>query len=106
MLEVDGAVKVAHDFDADALSDGRFGMGTDNAVAHFDNLQACVFASFPYAEGFNDGVADHMRSIAGDWVVNGSGQYAVTTTADQDGLSLVALDGALPEAFVLWAPPT
>ena len=83
-LNVNGVPKITHTF-AGPLTDGEVGLGTLNALAHFDDVlvQAYVApppppsATLPLAEDFSDGIADFFQPQVGNWNVSGSRYHDV-----------------------------
>jgi subtilisin family serine protease len=93
-----GVPRVAYSF-ADVLTDGAAGVGTQNALARFDNLALREFspppsATLPYLEDFDDGAAEFLIARTGDWAVSG-GRYQSTPVVEDDSLATLRLD-ALP----------
>ena len=90
-LTVDGVAQAVFDY-GESITDGEVGLGTHNAVARFDNFSAEAFAGslpgavVPYYEDFEDGVADGLAEVSGNWLVTG-GQYEVTPAVGTNGLS-------------------
>nr|WP_261360822.1 S8 family peptidase [Aeoliella straminimaris] len=108
-LTVDGATKASYTF-GDALNDGDLGVGTQNALARFDNVQVEEYlppppppsTTLPAYEDFNDAVADYFDIRSGAWTVESS-RYRVVPILDQDGVSTVRLSEALPSSVEIQA---
>ncbi len=101
-LRVGGVPKVSHTF-GDILTDGTIGLGTQNAVARYDNVVVEAYvppppppaATLPYIEDFADGVADFFDVQSGTWTVS-AGRYRVVPVKGADALSTIRLDQPLP----------
>jgi len=101
-LYVDGALKVAHGYSG-SLCDGKLGLVTQNALAHFDDVLVQEYvppppppsATLPLEEDFEDGVADYFEPVLGTWEVAGA-RYSVTPQANQDGISTLRIEGPMP----------
>ena len=103
-LLVDGQQVLAHTF-ADALTDGRFGLATNNAVSNFDDVALFSRVSLPYAESFEDGTADGLLAVAGAWRVE-SGRYEATPPLGADAISILQMTDSLPARLEFGAKVT
>ena len=104
-LAVDGAKQLSYDF-GESLTDGDLGLGAKNALARYDDLGAAEYtppptASLPFAEDFDDSVADFFDVQAGEWNAS-TGLYMVTPAVESDGVSTVRLD-SIPDDFEIVA---
>ena len=105
-LLVDGVKKVSHAY-ADALTDGAVGLGTQNAVAQFDNVVVQAYVpppstSLPVDEDFDDGVADFFDVDSGVWTVT-AGRYRVEPSIGSNAISTIRIGEALPANLELQA---
>jgi hypothetical protein len=102
-LCIGGVAKVGCSF-ADSLTDGDLGLGTRNAVSHFDDLtiRPLIVAGdtspgeLPVSDDFDDLLAEHFAPELGQWSIT-LGQYVVTPDPDADGVSLLSLSDGLPD---------
>jgi hypothetical protein len=98
-LQVNGAAKLATNY-GESLTDGELGLGTDYAVARYDDVVVQEYVpppsgTLPLAEDFQDGVADFFEVRSGTWVVDG-GRYSVTPAVYTDGISTLGIADTLP----------
>ena len=96
-LSVDGAARVGHGF-GEALATGQVGVGTNNALAAFDDLTIGAAESLPYVEDFEDGVADFVVPVSGSWQIDDAHRYQAAVQPGQQALAVLDL-GHLPSAF-------
>jgi hypothetical protein len=102
-LYIGGEAKVGCSF-AESLTDGSLGLGTRNAVSHFDDLQvkalsiddASTPGELPISEDFDDLLADPFAPEIGQWSIS-LGQYVATPDPSGDGVSLLDLTSDLPD---------
>lgn len=102
-LNVNGDTKLTHTF-ADPVTDGEFGLGTSNAIAHFDDVVVQAYvepppppsASLPYFEDFSDDVADFFVEQVGTWTASGGRYHDVPSG---DAVTTLTVNGALPSDF-------
>tara|TARA_Y100000310_G_scaffold345582_1_gene466898 strand:+ start:680 stop:3142 length:2463 start_codon:yes stop_codon:yes gene_type:complete len=67
------------------------------------NFSNGVAVTLPFFEDFNDGVADVFNEVSGAWNVNGAGKYVAKTTSGERAVSVVNIDGDLPEDTIISA---
>ncbi len=98
-LLVAGVSKVTHSF-GDPLNDGMLGLGTQNAVAQYDDVvvQAYSPPGLPYVEDFEDGIADFFDVQSGVWTPQDGG-YRVVPDLGSDAISTIGLGESIPSAF-------
>lgn len=100
-----GQLKLSHTF-GDALSDGRFGLGSSNASVAFDDVvvrPSAPPAALPFTEDFEDGVGESNLVIAGQWWVNPANRYRTAPLPAEDAISLIQPGGDLPDDFAMQA---
>ncbi|MFV2065691.1 MAG: S8 family peptidase [Pirellulales bacterium] len=98
-LRVDGLAKASYSY-ASTVTDGEVGVGTWDAVAHYDDVVVAAYvappsATLPVIEDFQDGVADFFEVRTGTWSVAG-GVYGAAPVAGGDAVSTVRVAGPLP----------
>jgi hypothetical protein len=98
-LYANGVPQVAYQYTA-AVTDGKLGVGTRNAISRFDNVTVQEFtapaaAVLPHTETFDDSMADFFQVRAGTWTIN-SNRFAVTPTVGQDGVATLQVNDPLP----------
>ena len=85
---------------ADLVTDGELGLGTWDAVAHYDDVAVTEYtppptATLPVTEDFDDGVADFFEARSGSWTVAAE-RYRVVPETDADGVSTLRIADPLP----------
>lgn len=105
-IEANGVEKLSKVFST-PITDGDLGLGTRNSSSHFDNLLVQEFipppppAPLPYAEDFDDGLAELFDINSGNWAVE-SGRFRTQSTGG-DAVSTLRLAEPLPADLELQA---
>lgn len=98
-LQTAGVTLLEHAY-SESLVDGRIGIGTRNAAAHFDDLLARAFVAptaghLPLSEDFDDGVAEHFVEAAGIALVQDN-QVTMVPALNADAVATLWLGEAFP----------
>ena len=102
-LRVGGVPKAAFTY-GEYIVDGAVGLGSRNALAHFDDVVAQPYVpvlpgTLPISEDFADGIPDHLQTLSGLATIT-NGEYQLSATSGGgDGLVTFLLADPLPAAL-------